>query len=438
MRVARMSFALLATTCGTAHAHAQAPAAEPEQPGAVAADGLPLIARAVQGRTITAMRSFSQGLATDGQGRIWCMVAEHDDSEPEDRELWLHVSADRGTSWRRVPGSRALRSYYGALAGEPDSSVLHVVRCSRLGQEKYSSAVYQRFDTNKGAWLDEPEVLRRGNGDQDQFGVSDLAIGADGTVATLVTTHRAPKRPPWPSGWSSGLFVHSPDAAAWQGPFPINVATYGVWANLQLLDGRAHTTYRTSPSHSMIGYRSFALADQKFEQPKDVEISVRPASGRFVSNASSLLIDPFGGITVLYPAAGRKNGKGQILLARSEDGKRWQSSVLAEDPELHAGNLAHEHMALVRGPGRQAIALYSKQTEDHRVLYRRIIDGGRIMEAERELARSKLAGAYTRISTLRDPRCSSGVWAAVSGRDEGQALGVRAIRAKRAQPVRWR
>lgn len=420
-----MWFVALSTSTVTAQQPAEGP--------------LPVVALpSGQGDQISAMRSFSQGLAVDGDARIWCLLHESFPERADERSLWLYRSDDQGKTWRRVVEAPTGWSAYGALAGEPGSSVLHVAWSARLEQESFASAVYQRFDGEKGEWIGEPEVLQRGVGAEDQFGVSDLAIDRDGTVAVLVSTHRHPKQPPWPSGWSTGLMLRAPQAAKWQGPFPVHTNTYGVWANLQLHDGHAHTTYRTSPSHSIIGYRSFSIGDKTFDQPKDVEVSVQPKSGRYVSNASALLVGPFGDRTVVYPAAASaRDRNGQLLLAYSRDGADWQTTVLAEDPPMANGNVSHEHFAVVRGPGRQAIAIYSKVAEQYRVLYRRIVDGGKPMEDEKVVARSDVAGAFQRIVAMRDERVTSNVWALVVGLGEASSLGVRAVLAPRPMRTRW-
>lgn len=226
---------------------------------------------------------------------------------------------------------------------------------------------------------------------------------------------------------------------AWQGPFPIQVGTYAVWPNLQLNAGLAHLTFRSSPSHSIIAYRSLSLGQGGFEQDRELEISVAPSSGREVANANSLLVGPFGGRTVLYSAATQRGpGNGQLVLAYAEAGGAWQTTVLAEDPPMRSGNVPHDHFVLVRGPGRQAIALYSKVGEQHRVLYRRIVENGRPMEPEREIARSELAGAYERLTGMRDSRLTTGLLALVCGNGAGATLGVRAVLAPRPVTTRWR
>lgn len=408
-----------------------------QQPEAVAADGLRLVAGPPKDGVVSAMRSFSQGLAIDADGHAWCLSYTHG-VQQDTRELWLHKSEDGGRSWRRVAKAPTDWTIYGALAGEPKERVLHVAYAARVGKQPWMSALYQRFVIGQEVWLGEPEVLQRATGAEDQFSICDVGLDEAGAVTVLVSTHRRPKRPPWPSGWSSGLFVRGKGAAKWQGPFPIHTSTYGVWANLQLRDGKAHTTYRSSPSHSIIGYRSFTLATQKFDQKKDVEISVRPNSGRYVSNASSLVVHPFGSRTVVYPAAKQgRGGSGQLMIAYAAADDRWRSSVLVEDPPMTAGNVAHEHFALVQGPGTQAIALYSKISERHKVLYRRFVDAGRPLGKEEVVARSDLDGAYQRITGMRDPRVRVGIQAVVSGRDAGAALGLRAVLAPRPVKTRW-
>ncbi len=408
---------------------------------ATSPDGLPIVVRPEPGWHASPMRSFSDGVTADGQGRLYALVHERRGDDQTTRRLTIHRSTDRGQTWRRIGRTPLRESVWGAAAGSPDSAVLHVAWAAKVDNDDVHSAVHQRFDTGQDRWLGEPTILQRGRGAEDQFGVSDLGIDAASRVNILVTTHRRPRQPPWPSGWSTGLFIHDPNAAdePWRGPFPINSSNFAVYSNLQLFDGRAHTSYRTSPSHSLIGYRSFRLADRTFDQKQHVEVSVKPASGRYVSNASSMLVDPFGAITVVYPAAAQgRTGKGALMFAHSTDGKVWQNGVLAEDPELVAGNIAHEHFALAQGPGRQAIAIYSKESESNRVLYRRILDGGRPMTTAQVIARSDTPGAYTRVSAQRDPRLDSPVQALVVGAGAAGQLGVRAVLAPRARPVRWR
>lgn len=418
---------------------AVAASAQEESKARVAADGLPLIVDGGSGWS--AMRAFSSGFTADDRGRLWVLAMHHAaaaDGRGDWRQLSLHRSDDGGQSWRHVADAPGPWNDWGAAVGDPRAPILHLAWSTRLPGSQFSSAVYQRFDTEQGRWLGEPEVLQQGAGAEDQFGVNDLAVTADDTVVVFVATHRNPKQPPWPSGWSSGLMMRGPNDTGWRGPFAVNTSSFAVWGNLQLHEGRAHTTFRSSPSHSIIGYRSFALGGEEFDQPAPVEISVRPDSGRFVSNASSLLIGPFGGRTVVYPAGNSAtDGKGQLLVAHAEYGQQWRTEVLVDDPPLAHGNVPHEHFALVRGPGRQAIALYSKIAEHHRVLYQRVIDGGQPMGPERVLARSDVDGAYWRIVGQRDARLETGMLAVVSGRGDGERLGVRAVRSPRDPRTRW-
>ncbi|MCK5941604.1 MAG: hypothetical protein KAI24_06520 [Planctomycetes bacterium] len=413
-----------------------------QQPGARAdasraADGLPLVAPPLEDGVVNTMRSFSNGLTIDADGVLWCLV-QRSGVQAETRELWLHRSDDDGCSWRRVTQVPGGSVSYGAVCGDPKQRVLHVGFAALVGQDAFHSAVYQRYDVERARWLGEGEVLQRATGAEDRFHVCDLALGADGTVAVMVATHRKPKQPWW-SPFSSGLMVRRGDAGEWLGPFPVHTNRYGVYANLQVRDGRAHATFRSTRNHSMIGYRSFAVARRAFEQDKEVEVSVQPRSGRYVSNASSLVVHPFGSRTVLYPAASQDRSvrNGQLLIAYAGDDDRWRTEVLCEDPDLVAGNIAHEHFALAVGPGTQAVALYSKASDRHRVLYRRVLDAGRPLGKEEVVARSELAGAYARISAMRDPRILTGVQAVVSGSDAGAGLGVRAVLAPRPVKTRW-
>lgn len=385
---------------------------------------------------------FSQGLTIDGENNVWTMVVEHGVGDPDNRDVWLYCSKDGGKGWQRVTKLPANWSSYGAIAGEPGTQVLHVGWAARLHGKAHSSAVYQQFDAGQGVWLGELETLQEGSGREDQYSVSDMALDANGLVTVLVATHRRPKQPPWPSAWSSGLMIREPGKpkAKWAGPFPVHVSSCGVWANLQVRDGRAHTSYRTSRRRSIIGYRSFSLADRKYDQATDVDVSVTPKSGRHVANASSLVVGPFGHRTVLYPAAAhgiRVVDNGQLLIAFAGDDGKWHTEVLCDDPRINSGNVAHEHFALVQGPGAQAIAIYSKVCEGFKVLYRRILENGKPMEQERVIARSNLRGAYSRIVSMRDARVRSGVWAVVDGTKEGEALGVRAVLAPRPPKTRW-
>jgi len=405
----------------------------------VVSQQLPVVAAGLDGGAVSVMRSFSQGVTADADGRLWCLVREGSAAGARQR-LWLHLSEDDGETWRRVAAAPGEQAAYGALVGVPDRARLHVLFAGQLSGAEWTSVSYQAFDTAAQAWLGEPEALARASGPEDQFSVCDVALSADADVVALLSTHRRPKKP-WPSGWSSGLMIRGDGGAAWQGPYPIHTNRYGVWANLQVRGGLAHVSYRTSPAHSMIGYRSFDLATRAFTQAADVEVSVRPESGRYVSNASALAVHPFGARTVAYPAAGRggvgRPDNGRLLLAFSVDGERWSTTTLCEDPGLVAGNLPHEHFALALGPGNQAVALYSKASERHRVLYRRLVEAGVARGPEEVVARSARAGAFTRIVAARDPRLVTPLQAVVSGDRDGAALGVRAVLAPVAFKTRW-
>ncbi|MFK7740283.1 MAG: hypothetical protein AB8H80_08160 [Planctomycetota bacterium] len=433
-----MKFSIAAAVFACFFGGAIAAQRSPQRPPSI--EDLPAVALPDQDLHVSAMRSFSNGLTSDSTGRLWSLVQAVDRSAAARRELRLAWSSDHGRTWQSgatLPGAWAA---YGAVAGEPRSNVLHLAWAGRREGDKWSCALYQRYDTEQQAFLGEPEALQVGVGKQDQFGVADLAIDAAGQVAVLVTTHRRPQRPPWPSGWSSGLMLRERGLGKWSKPYPLNTNTYGVWPSLQLHDGRAFAAYRTSPHGSVIGYRSFAVAARAFDQKDDVVVS-RTTDGRAVANASSLLVDAFGGRTLVYPSA-RERGDfdGRLRIAYAEPGEdSWQTSVVVTDKRLQSGNLSHEHFALVRGPGRQVVVLYSKVTEEHRVLYRRTYDGGQPMEAERVVAQSELAGAFRRISAARDERLLSPVWALVSANvdDPAAKYGVRAVLAPRVAPPRW-
>ncbi len=432
LRLSLIAFALLAGR-GAAQTVPVAPA------GPVAEDGLPQVAQALPGHLVTSARSFSQGVALDARGRLWCLVSIRTLPEGGRRDLWLFGSGDDGGSWQSVAIVPQSWSESGAIAGEPGTDVLHLAWGGGLPGDRFMSALYRRFDTERRVWLGEAEALQRGTADADQYGVWDLAVGDDGAAVALVSTRKQPPQP-WVGEWAAGLFLRAPQQGAWQGPFQVNTASSGVWCNLQLVGGRAHISYRTQPGHRMIAYRSFALGSRAFEQPGDVQVSVAPDTGLYVANGSALHVGPDGGRTILYPAAraAKPDQRGQLLIAHCAPGRTdWQTVALIDDPGITSADIAHEHFALVRGPGAQAIALYSKVGERHRVLYRRVIDDGKPMDQERVVAASDLDGAYARIVPMRDPRLSTRLWAVVAGEGPGAALGVRAVLAPHPLRTRW-
>lgn len=401
---------------------------------------LPVVALPEQGFIFRPMRMFSSSITADAAGRLWTMVQGTDAADEPRAVLWLMQSGDGGRNWRRVAAVPTAWAAWGAIAGEPDRDVLHVAWSGRVRGARWASACYQQFDVATGRFVGDLEVLAVGKGAEDQFAVCDLGVDGDGRVAVVVSTHRHPGQP-WKGGWSCGIVLRGRGEEQWSGPHQINATTHGVWTSVQVEQGRLHASYRTSRARSVIAYRSFDFATRTFDQPQGVAISVAE-DGREVANASSLVVGPFGGCTIVYPSA-RQFGPqdGRLLLAwRESEAANWRTTVLAEDPGLRSGNVPHEHFALVRGPGRQVVALYSKQCEDFRVLYRRTIDGGRAMEEERVVARSELAGAFAHITAMRDGRLDSPVWALVSATGEGPAagLGVRAVLAPGSRSVRWR
>jgi len=399
----------------------------------VAADGLPCVAPAIAGRAVSSVRAFSQGIAADAAGRLWCLVVET--PHPGGRHLWLHRSDDDGVTWAQRTEVPHAWGESGAIGGDPARGVLHVAFGGGMPGDKFMSAMCGTFDTENGVWLGEPVVLQQGSNEADQYDVWDLAVARDGSPVVMVSTRRAPKMPPWKSGWATGLFTCAVTDGAWRGPFQVNAQATSSWGNLQIDADRVHASYRVG--HRQIAYRSFSLSKAQFEQEGDVLISDKLPAGQLVSNANSLIVDEFGGRTILFPVAGPKTELGRLAIAHAAAGAAWQMQTVALDPELGAGELAHEHAVLVRGPGMQAIALYSKATEQHRVLYRRIFESGRAMEPERVVATSLLAGAYARIVAMRDPRVVTRLWAVVAGQGNGAVLGVRAVLGSGEMRTRW-
>ncbi|MCA8978146.1 MAG: hypothetical protein KDC98_25690 [Planctomycetes bacterium] len=421
----------------------------PQQPAATAEFVVPVI-RADEGREVQPMRAFSQGITADGHGQLWALVHDSGPGDEPERQLLMLCSTDGGATWQRRSRTPMPWSTFGALCGAPGSDVLHVAWTTRLAGSEFSSAVYQRFDAEQGAWLGEPEVLQTGKGAENQFGIGDFARAADGTLLVLVTTHRRPGAP-WPSGWSTGLMLRQPGADSFAEPLVVNTSTFGVWANLQVRGGRAHASFRSSPMHSIIAYRSLDLTAGRWLEDEAPEISVGPDTGRTVANASSLLVGPDDHRTVVYPAARQQagalrgpggadngaNGNGCLLIAFADGSGSWRTTTLIEDPGLESGNIGHENFVLTPGPGHQVIALYSRFDEQHRVLYRRVIERGEPIGREEVVQRAELDGAFARLSAVRDARLLTRVQALVGGIGPGAELGVRAVLGRGRLPTRW-
>lgn len=425
----------LTQVAGQVAGQGKAPAEEP----------LPQVAVAGPGATVQPMRSCSQGLAFDGFGQSWAMVLERTTRPRPGQNLWLHRSADGGSTWQQVVRVPFGWSESAALVGRPDDPLLHVACGGGRPGERFQSALYATFDVRTWTWS-EPTCLWPGTGDTDQYFVWDLAAAADGTLLAVVGTRAQPPAP-WPGPWSAGAFRLPVGATAWQGPLVLHQTHTATWVQAQWRGEVAEFVFRTRMLAQGQGqdlrfgasrWPAAAAIVGPTGASHDPLDGLRAAAQHTPGSASSFVLDASGGRSILFAGyTTRPNEPHALLLAHAPPDGPWTCTVVADDPNLPRSDVALQHFALVRGPGNHVVTLYSSCTEAHRRLYRRTFEAGQPLEPARVVATSEASGAFAHLVPIRDARFLSRLEAVVGGEREATPLGVRAILRPGPAQGRW-
>lgn len=394
---------------------------------------------------VTAARSYAQAPTMDGFGDLWCVLLHRHKTTQASRSMWLARSADAGSTWQTVVEVPFAWSESAGLVGRPQDPNLYLACGGGLPGDRWMSAMFAAYDVRTGSWHP-PTYLQKATGEHDQYHVWDLAAAADGTLAATIGTRAAPP-PPWPGPWSSGVQYLRPGATEWTTPMPLYAGRNVVWPQAQWVGSEVRFSLRTQVSSPPVPIHPALLmvdADAAGAPGRATELT--PIAGpdqRGSFTAHSLVMAAHGGCSVLYTAYGVGNLQSALELAyvpptsrepRQAPARRIEVCV---DASMPAGEVAHENFALVRGPGSHVIAIYSLFSERHRALYRRTFDQGEPLEPPREIARSELAGAFARITAMRDERFATRVEALVSAEAEAIGLGVRAILRPGPNRNRW-
>jgi hypothetical protein len=381
------------------------------------------------------MRSCAQGLCMDGFGQLWCLVLERTPRPQSGQHLWLHRSADGGLTWHQVARVPFGWSESAAIVGRPADPLLHVACGGGRPGEQLQSALYGTFDVRTWTWST-PTCLAQATGEIDQYHVWDLAAAVDGTLLAVVGSRAGPPAP-WPGPWSAAAFRLPVGERVWHGPHVLHQTHTATWVQAQWRGPVAEFAFRTrllAPGQA----QQLRLATSRWPNPPTDGLDALPATPHTPGNTSSFVLDASGRRSILF--AGYTTQPRQphaLVLAHAPAGGPWTCTVVAEDPNLPIGEFAHQHFALVSGPGDHVVALYSLATESYRVLYRRTFEAGQALEAARVIARSQVGGAFARLLPVRDDRCVSRLEAVVGGDNEASPLGVRAILRPGPAHGRW-
>jgi hypothetical protein len=320
--------------------------------------------------TVGSQGNHRRGLAVAPDGRLFAMVREAD---PTDSRLVLHVSADGGASWTRLPQSDTPTSGdgSGAIVFGNECRVLHAA-WNATGGTAVSDVHYQTFDIGAGQWLGQPVQLTTGTGVEDQYYANDVEVTAQGAVVVVISTHRRPSGV-WSSGWSTGIVVKPAGASTFDPVRQVNTDLYGQAPDAQATGEVVHLAFRTNTGLYGTRYRAFDAATGTFTSASDAQVE------QGTSNVSCIGADASGDLYAVYNTGGTAAGSGEIRVAfaTAANPTAWTAQTVALDPDLIRGNVSYTHYSLASVDGDAMAVIYSKLTvEQHRTLYYRILVDG--------------------------------------------------------------
>lgn len=331
-------------------------------------------------------------------------------------ELWR--SDDGGPTWRKVATCAMERSGAGGIVAEPGGKVVHCVWSH--SPKDFSSVYHQAFDTTTNQWLGKPRLVAKGVDVDVQYLPYDLEITADGTVVVCLG-NGAMAQAPWRNSWASALSWLPSGAKQFATPVQINPDDTGCLGTIQVRGKQVATTYRTVRAGAVICLRWFDVTTGAPVSDAEPQVSAA-GEGLQTNNGSAITIDDTGAITVLYVVGASDEGRGRMMIAHNADGSgtTWTQHELAEDAPLRGGNYNDCHFVLARGPGPQAVAYYTKLADQHRKLYRRLVDNGKPIGSEKVVAESD---KITALTSLRSSVASSSVQVVITRTDKTAPFG---------------
>lgn len=363
------------------------------------------VAVAAAGERVTFGRPPKRALAAMPGGELFVFV---DRIEGDEHRLELHASTDGGLHWARLAEAPTPQARDGTMLVDGDR-----LFCAWAGQgsKQFASAFVQHFDPVARAFVGEPVELAVGTGAEDQYSPQDVERTDAGVLVLAVGSHRRPPAP-WTTGRSTGLYLLRPESSEWDGPHQVNVASFGVWGDIQAVGEVVHSSYRTISQEPFIASRAFDVATGKFTTAIDRRVS---AEGESISNSAITCVDGRGGVYVVFVRGDRIPGRGVVRIGYARPGSDEFNAVdLFADPDLFAGNENPASFSLARGPGDEVTAVYSKRSEQNAHLYTRLLADGQPMGRERRVVAGE-AGRFETVSGIRSTQFETGVVALTTG-----------------------
>jgi hypothetical protein len=418
MRVVGL-FSLLVATCG-----AQAPATLPRQFREV------IVVKAEPAETVSSMACTQKSVARGSDGNWWLTIGRYlpkDETtgraERSSLELWSSID---GVEWACAATVPMPRSGGASLVADPDQPRLHLL-WNAADKNGLSEPFYQAFDLERREWVGTATKLATAVSGDDQYFASDLELAQNGALVAAIGSHSSPAGPPWNCGWSTAIRVLEPETVAWGPLQQLNVASYGVAANLHQNGNCIESSYRTCPHDAVIAVRTYDADKRAFVQDSDESVSGAMAESFGIANTSLVCTDALGGRYVLHVYADHGPGRGKVRVAYAQPGdNEWRCTDVFDDEPIIRGNEHYSHFVLARGSGNQMLAFYGKRSEQCEKLYQRTFDGGECIGPEKLLMKDR-PGAFAALCGNRQGVLKPGVQLVASRQGEAASSGSVAV-----------
>lgn len=389
--------------------------------------GKPLYATvtaAAANERVTCMAPYQNGVTPTRDGSLFVLVGRttYDDasrkgSRRQQVELWR--SRD-GCEWRLAATPPTFENSSASMT--PDGDLLAVAWSATDGDE-WRDVLFQRFDPARDAWIGEPTALARGAHADDQYVPHSLVRTASGALVAAIASHRSPPQPVWNHAWSLGMRWLPPDDTTWRDLQQVNVKGYGQGGNALVRGDEVDFTYFSRPDRTVHSLRTFDVATGEFRQVADQSASAKPADGTIVSGVAICCSDETGGRTLIHVLGQTQGGSGRLSISYSRQDFAPTTITLVEDPPLLSGAVTPTNYTLVRGPGNQVFAYFSKADERHANLWQCVVEQGRPLFAPTCVIEG-VDGQFERLNGMRTMQAMSGLHVVSSGPTAEQQHGA--------------
>lgn len=290
------------------------------------------------------VRIFAQhgrNLALTADGRLWCLMHFNDGLSRGDASLSLRLlsSGDGGRTWQAETRMREVGALRGSLATDVDGRTLHFVYEARQNRG-HSSIAHETYDVRAKTWGPKATMLASSTTTNDQYLVPTIDVARDGTLVACYYTHRTRQ-------WSGQMRIKR--GGNWTAQARVNVDTYGVRIDHQVVGDDVWFAYRTATGGYGIRARRYDLAARAWGREGELQVSgANAALVGTANNSSCLAVKSDGTVFVLWSSGNSTAGAGALWLSRkapSATGFSLHSKVDDDAPVL-GGNRTYEHFTL--------------------------------------------------------------------------------------------